>query len=201
MSHIVISQANELRILRGNICQNCKLRFSPSPESSVGTPSSSVVIHPQSSGGPARLSKHKPFWRRMLTQPFPTKHPDLNLTPPSIHASNPASNPAPIPTLKFPSFEHLTQTSKSAIIDSVPATEIPIAPETAPEWLVEYGNSESRSVDVTFVRAHEQEANVNSLRFSPDGKYLAASVVGFSGKISIYSVESPKETRSVLFLH
>ena len=128
----------------------------------------------------------------MLTQPFPTKHPDLNLSPSSIHASNPTSIPAPIPT---PPIEHPSQTSKS-IID-LPATETPISPETTPRWLVEYGK-ESRSVDVTFVRAHEQEADVNSLRFSPDGKHLAASV-GFCGKVSIYNVESAKKTWSALF--
>ena len=188
---LVISQANELRVLRDNVCQNCRRRFTPSPES-TGTASSSALIHPLSS--PNGPTKHKPFWRRMLSQRS-TKHP---LTLSSTHASN-LTFATPL-ILKSSAIEGLPlETSKPATIVPIPATEISPS-EISPEWLVEYEKIKSRTVDVSFVRAHAREANVMSVRFSPDGKYFAASVAKYSGRVVIYGVESTKEL-SALFLH
>jgi hypothetical protein len=204
--YIVISQANELRILRDNICQNCKARFTPAPESSAGTPSSSsssALMHPHSSPEAREPTNRKSFWRRILSQPIPTKRLDLSLPQSSIPPSNLSYAHPPALIAKSSTIEHhpLPQTPKTVTVIPVPATETPIQGATRPEWSVEYEKPESRAVNVTFVCAFAREANIMSVNFSRDGKYLAASVAGYSGKISIYGVESAKETWSALVLH
>lgn len=74
-----------------------------------------------------------------------------------------------------------------------------IPSETRPGWSVEYQTAESRKIEVTFVRAFNPGPPVLSVKFSPDGKYLAACLGDYSGKAFICKVENAKEVWLALF--
>jgi WD40 repeat protein len=135
----------------------------------------------------------------MLNQPFPKKRPDSSHTYSSSISPSSLTSARPL-TLQPSTVEHIPLQTSSVTTVSVSAAETPIPSKTTPEWSVEYEKTESRAIDLTFVCAFAQEANTMSMVFSPDGKYLAASTASYTGKISIYEVDSAKEAWSVLML-
>jgi hypothetical protein len=184
------AELREFRTLGDNICQSCKEKFSPSTEHAP----SSVLVNLCPS--PSKPTNPKRFSQRILRQPIPTKYPDSSLTHPSFQSSNSSSDSS----LKSSALKHvlLPQTSNPFSTVSTP-TVTAIPSEIRPEWSVHYKTTERRAIDVNFVRAFAQEAYVACVKFSQDGKYLAAAIGELTGKAVIWEVDSSKEIRLVSF--
>jgi WD40 repeat protein len=71
----------------------------------------------------------------------------------------------------------------------------------SPRWTAERSTTISAALNVTLIRAFYHKDPVPSVRFSADGKYLAAALKDRerhnNGRIFIYDVETGKKTWSV----
>jgi len=181
----VISLHGELRTLREGICNSCKQKFVPanlvseSSQAAKPQPASTVSSLVKSS---QRLAKHTNptfSWRRLL----------------KTHASGhiPSISSPPIPEIpKEPeNLSHLVP----PVLPGEAVTQKPVLP-SVPRWFAKRDPTANQALDVTFVREFIQKDRVRFVRFSPDGKYLAA-VTGADfnkGVISIYNAETGDKT-------
>ena len=174
MEITVVSLHSELRTIRDGICKSCQRKFVPA--NLAATPSvSSLVKSPQ---GPAKHTNPMFSWRRLL----------------KAHASD------HIPSSFGPSKSEIPKGSKDISLSILP---IPFTPSTAitqkpvPRWFAERDPTANPALYVTFVREFTQKDPVRSVRFSPDGKHLAAVVTAAdykNGVIFIYNVETGDKT-------
>jgi hypothetical protein len=119
---------------------------------------------------------------------------------------SPSTEPAPLSVLVNPRPSPSKPTDHKPLSRRVLRKRFPL-PVTSnsfttvsARWSVQYKTTERRAIDVNFVRAFAQEAYVACVKFSQDGKYLAAAIGYLTGKAVIWEVESSKEIRSVLSL-
>jgi len=85
---------------------------------------------------------------------------------------------------------------KAATITSSTPKTIP----WVPRWSVNRDSTAEAALDVTFVRSFDYKDRVRSVRFSADGRYLAAALAHGkwkNGRIIICDVETGEKTRSV----
>jgi len=65
---------------------------------------------------------------------------------------------------------------------------------SVPRWFAKRGPTANPALNVTFVREFIRKDPVRFVRFSPDGKHLAASADYKNGVIVIYNVETGDKT-------
>jgi len=175
----VISLHGELRNLREGICTSCKRKFVPGNHVSSQAvkpaliPSSLCQISVKSSVGPNSTFS----WRRLLKQRA------------SDHIPS-SYGPHKLETLKESG--NISQTSSSP---PVAVTQKPVP--SVPRWFSKRDPTANPALDVKFVREFIQKDPVRFVRFSPDGKHLAAVVTAAdfkNGVIFIYNVETGDKT-------
>jgi len=186
----VISLHGELRTLREGICNSCKQKFVPanlvSSSSQVAKPKPAPTVSSlvKSSQRPAKHTIPTFSWRRLL----------------KTHASGhipSSSNLSPKPEIPKESknIPQILPLSPILYTAGEAVTQKPV--RSAPHWFAKRDPTANAALDVTFVREFIQEGPVRFVRFSPDGKYLAAVVTAAdykNGIIFIYNVETGDKT-------
>jgi len=180
----VISLHGELRTLREGICNSCQRKFVPanlvSESSQAAKPASTTSSLVKSSQGQPKHTNPTFSWRRLL----------------KTHASGhiPSISSPPIPKIPKESenISHLAvlPTPGEAV------TQKPALPNV-PRWFAERDPAANAALDVKFVREFIQKDPIRFVRFSPDGKHLAAVVTAAddkNGVIFIYNVETGDKT-------
>lgn len=188
-----------MRILKENICNDCKEKFAPN-----STGASSSFLRSSRLETPAEPTN---FWRRILKG----KHPKISNGhhAGSVGMSNVHTTVDSISANTFlgsgPSKTILTQpsTEKSHFISgptSVPLSEAVTSDSEAssvPRWSAKQ-DAVNATVSFVFVRSFTHKERVWSARFSGDGKYLAAALLGINGgSLVIFDVETGEQTWSV----
>jgi len=184
----VISLHGELRTLREGICNSCKQKFvltnlvSESSQAAKPKPASTVSSLVKSSQGPAIHTNPTFSWRRLLR----------------THVSGhiPSSYGPPKPEIPKNISQILTSRPPVLSIPGEAVTQKPLP--SIPRWFAERDPTANlAALDVTFVREFIQKDPVRFVRFSPDGKHLAAVVTTAyykNGVIFIYNVETGDKT-------
>lgn len=183
----VISLHGELRTLRDSICTSCKRKFLPANivSSQPAAVNSSLI---KSSLGPAEHT-NPIFYRRRPLKAHTSGHIPRNSDP-----STPEKPKEPTSNISqtFPSIPLRIVSTPTILNKAITPEPVP----NVPRWFAKRdatANSES-SLDVTFVREFVQKDIVRSVRFSADGKYLAAVTAaygtGMKGVVFIYNVET-----------
>ena len=203
----VISLHGELRALRESICSTCKRKFilvSSQAASAEAAPSFvSRIPRPQS---PAN-SGFSFSWRRLLKANASDRIPSGSRPPTltsAMHRSTitdifPSTPPQPLPILSTPT----DMASPPPVLTTMPATITSSTPKIVPKvprWSVSRDSTAEAALDVTFVRAFDYKDWVQSVRFSADGKYLAAALSDgdvTNGRTMICDVETGEKTWSV----
>ena len=215
----VVSLHGELRSLRESICIPCKQKFVPAnliscrapPDPAVDSsfvhrisPSQGPAEHtnstfsvcqahihasakfPTGSGPPTAKLHRAP---RTLSQP----HPILS-TPTSILLPRPILN-------TIHGNEKPGSTNALTKVTSSSRTTTPKSVPRRPCWSVRRDATADTALDVTFVCAFDHKDPVKSVRFSADGKYLAAVLKDSkrhnNGTIIIYDIECGEKIWSV----
>jgi len=186
----VISLHGELRTLREGICKSCKQKFVPanlvseSSQAAKPKPAPTVSSLVKSSQGLAKHTIPTFSWRRLL-KTHVSSHIPTNSGPPKSEILKESKN-----------------TSLSVPIPSIPDEAVTQKPlPSAPRWFAERDPTANVALDVTFVREFIQNGPVQFVRFSPDGKHLAAVVTTAhykNGVIFIYNVVTGDKTWWVL---
>jgi len=179
----VISLHGELRNLREGICNSCKQKFVPtnlvssSSQTAKPKPASTVsslrVV--KSSQRPAKHTKPTFSWLHLLK-----KHVSGHI--PSSSGSPKTEIPKNISQI-LPSNPSVLSTPGEAVTQK----PVPIVSR----WFAERNPTANPALNVTFVREFIQKDPVRFVRFSPDGKHLAAAA---DYKFGIYNVETGDKT-------
>ena len=199
----MVSLHGELRILRDGICKSCKRKFqvpvsseptlSPSYKSSEGPAKSTISVLPWRRLLKARASDHIPsdsgpssseIPRSSISDISQTSHSTLHV--PRLSTPTFISSPPPGPTTI-----HGNETPASTSNPVTTTLSRAIPPKTVPNvrWSARIANG---ALNVTFVCAFVHKDVARSVRFSADGKYLAAVLKegNTKGAVIIYDVET-----------
>jgi len=186
----VISLHGELRNLREGICNSCKKKFvsailvSESSQAAKPKPASTVSSLVKSSQGQAKHTNPTFSWRRLLK------------THVSGHIPNSFGPPVPQIPKESKTISQILPSGPPVL--SIPDEVITQKPlPSVPRWFAKRDPTANPVLDVIFVREFIQKDPVRFVRFSPDGKHLAAVVTAAdykNGVILIYNVETGDKT-------
>jgi len=180
----------ELERIGNIVCHNCKERMSSGPN----------------------LGQHPPvFASQIPAVPTPSSHIGGITTgaPVSFHSSSTDSHNSMSPQAYFPN----AQLTNSSLVSPIPTTPshtlvMPAVPnastppdsaesspirsvdETAVLWSVIYNTDIEKTLDMTFVHAFHHTSPVCAVRFSPDGRFLAAVLDCDLGRTQIYDMDT-----------
>jgi WD40 repeat protein len=184
-----------LRTLRNSICISCKQKFAPASlvSSQAATVDSSRLMNRTSpSRRPSELTDPTFSLHRL-----PKGHHASDKTPRGSEPTPPVAAITDGNNLKPASIYNSPTTAPSSSSKSI----TPIAEPSVPCWSIKRDATADVALDVTFVRVFIHHDPVQSVRFSVDGKYLAAAVKDNNwhnnGMVYIYEVETGKKTWSV----
>jgi hypothetical protein len=209
----VISLHGELRALRESICSTCKRKFVLVPSqvasAEAAADSPSIVNQIPRPQIPAKRKISEASCAESDRIPSGSRPPTIasamyRSTITDIPQSVPSMLPQPIPILSTPT----DMPSPPPVLTTMPGNEnaatitssTPITVPRVPRWSVRRDSTAEAALDVTFVRSFDYKDRVPSVRFSADGRYLAAALADAeweNGRIIICDVETGEKTRSV----
>lgn len=184
-------------MFRNNTCQVCRQKvtlalFPEAPQVVVA----STALRRRRSASPPDNTRNRRVRRRLTS----TTGSHSSMSRSNVHNLAPSLS---VSSQAIPNTSSLIATpsvlSRQIIPSDLPATtpdKNPNSGRDVSSWYVEHNiEGANRSPDVTFIRTFTHKAFVFSVRFSPDGKYLAVGLRSESrrggiGKALIYDVES-----------
>jgi hypothetical protein len=204
----VVSLHGELRTLRDAICTTCKQKFvlanivssqAPEPQDPVESGNSTFLWSsllnavsdpiPIGSGHPTEI--HKPATSSLsftLVRALPISSTPTSLLPPVFNTVHGNEKVALI-------------SDTHSMVASSSRTTTPQSVTGDPSWSVRRDAIADPVIDVAFVCTFSLKDAIQSVRFSADGKFLAAALKDGNhfnnGRILIYDVETGKQSWSV----
>ena len=179
----------ELERIQNIVCHNCRERISPANLAQhhplVFAPQIPIVASEESFNRRTRIS-HLPTAGVSATiqaNPFNTQL--TNPRPASPILGTLAPSPV-IPVVSNVLTETSLSTSHAKSGEETTFIAQPVIEK--PQWSVIYNPEIEKVLDITFVHAFKHTSPVYSVRFSPDGKFLAAGLDHGLGSTHIYAV-------------
>ena len=206
---LVVSQANELTILRKILCQSCKHKFRDATFDSSPFPAQHDRPTTSRRGTQTSIDQASipdsptPFFSaREVTTP-------KSSSPHISTAKLSQSRQGFLSSKNVPSPNQFGNTETTASTSSSKTSPRPNNPKGNSHfrWSPTHCPKADKTLDVNLERTFFHEDQVNCVKFSLDGKYIAIGLSGrdskknilFNGKVIVYGTETGKRAWSVLY--
>lgn len=192
----------ELERIRSIVCHNCTERISGNFGQHSPVSASQIPAIPTHNGGRQQVPVVLPHIATGTPVSFPSPPDGHNSISPTQLTNTSFSSQ--IPTTLSSSYNNLVMSTVPSVPtppDSAESSPTWSGNETAaplwsinetpaPSWSVIYNTDIEKALDVTFVHAFHHTSPVCAVRFSPDGRFLAAVLDCDIGMIQIYDMDS-----------
>ena len=208
--YLVSGLCAELELIRGIVCHACKERISPrnfaqhpstfSTQNLIVAP---VELHNMGSQQTSALPSPHTITEAPVTSPFLSS--DVrNALSRQTNLQN-AQQTSFLPPSSTPTTHTCSPPMSNILASSEPAESFFIRPRTPLDvdsavvdqpiiqkspWSVMYNSEINQMLEITFIHAFNHSSSALSVRFSPDGNFLAAGLTCDLGRIHIYDVRT-----------